>query len=288
MAAAAELGRLREVDRTITHLRRAINAQERRLAILIEEARRGGTAGPPAAEALAHAGHPALAALYVSLQDDFRGTREEIKDRLQTYLPLLAEAGAGKAARILDLGCGRGEWLELLGEQSLNASGVDSNQEMVRLCRELNLDVAEGDAIAYLRALPPASAGMVTGFHVLEHLGLTEVLNLLDEVLRVLIPGGLAIFETPNPESVSVSTHTFYLDPTHHHPLPALLSRFLLEARGYSGVEIRYLHPCSPEQFFEDSGSEVVRRFNQQFYGPRDYAVIGRKSGPVDTAPCES
>jgi O-antigen chain-terminating methyltransferase len=102
-------------------------------------------------------------------------------------------------------------------------------------------------------------------------------MDLLDEVVRVLKPGGMAVFETPNPENIHVSTHSFYLDPTHVRPLPSLLMRFLLEARGLCEVEVMYLNPWPEEHAIRNPERDVEHRFNYLFYGPQDYAVLGTK-----------
>jgi O-antigen chain-terminating methyltransferase len=94
----------------------------------------------------------------------------------------------------------------------------------------------------------------------------------------VLKPGGLVIFETPNPENIQVGACNFYFDPTHLNPLPAKTVKFLAESRGFTSVSIHFLHPLDKEHQIEDDGSEVVRRFNRLFYGPRDYAVVGYKA----------
>ena len=180
---------------------------------------------------------------------------------------------------ILDAGCGRGEWLDLLREQHLQASGVDLNRVLLAICRERGLPVEEADAIEYLRSLPEASLGAVTAFHLIEHLPLPRLLDLLDAAVRALKPGGVAVFETPNPNNIFVSSRYFYLDPTHRHPIPPQLGRFLAEARGLRRVEILELHPW-PEAHHVDTrtGGEVAGRFNECFYGPQDYAIIGWKA----------
>src|SRR5262249_7245881 len=143
--------------------------------------------------------------------------------------------------------------------------------------RQQGLEVVESDALTYLRSLPDASVGAVTGFHIIEHLPLDELINVLDETVRVLTSGGVAIFETPNPGNVLVGSHTFYLDPTHRNPLPSAMMRFLAEARGLCRVEIRELHPCPAAVRVQEGELEVAQRFNEYFYGPQDYAVIGWK-----------
>jgi len=128
-----------------------------------------------------------------------------------------------KDSPILDIGCGRGEWLELLKENNLNARGLDLNQVMVRMCRDKGLNVEEGEALSFLKSLPDSSLGAVTGFHLIEHYGFEFLVKLLGEILRVLKPGGIVIFETPNPGNILVGSCNFYIDPTHNKPLPSIL-----------------------------------------------------------------
>jgi O-antigen chain-terminating methyltransferase len=220
------------------------------------------------------AARPDLDALYLAFEERFRGNRDVVKERLKVYLPLLHNSTVGRDnTPILDIGCGRGEWLELLRDEGFNSRGIDASPTMVDLSRQLGLKVDQTDAVAHLRSLPDASLGGVTGFHIIEHLPLEILIALLDETVRVLKPGGLALFETPNPENILVGSHDFYLDPTHIKPLPSLQVHFLAEQRGLSRVEIFHLNPPPAEKRL--SGSEIAERFNHHFYGPRDYAVIG-------------
>ena len=222
-----------------------------------------------------------LDALYVAFADRFRGTQEDIKGRVQVYLPFLRDSGLAKE-EVFDVGCGRGEWLELLREQGFQAWGVDSNVQMVERCRERGLDAVAGDAIALLRDLPDASLGAVTAFHVVEHLPLETLLELLRETLRVLKPGGLAIFETPNPENIQVGSCTFYHDPTHRNPLPWRLMHFLAEANGFCRLQVLKLHPCVPDLGL--GNREPTEAFHDWLYGPQDYAVIGWKAVTITSA----
>jgi O-antigen chain-terminating methyltransferase len=216
--------------------------------------------------------------MYVAFEDQFRGTREDIKERLGVYLPILKEAKVGsEKTLILDVGCGRGEWLELLQEEGLQGRGIDLNRVLVGECRRRGLEAFEGEAIAYLRGLPQATLGAVTGFHIIEHLPFNQLVKLFDETVRVLRPGGVAIFETPNPDNVLVGSRNFYFDPTHRNPLPSDTVKFLAEARGLCRVEIINLHPYPAPDRVNDGSLEVAQRFNKYFYGPQDYAVIGWK-----------
>jgi SAM-dependent methyltransferase len=279
--AAERDARMVEWERTVARLKTEIILQERRITILLEEARKRlpDPWSQEQVQSVADEAHHALDALYVSLEDQFRGTREDIKERLRVYLPLLQGAKLGSETRpILDLGCGRGEWLELLQEAGLYGEGVDRNRILVEQCQRRGLGVVESDVLTYLRSLPDASLGAVTGFHIIEHWPLEVLIKVLNETVRVLTSGGVAIFETPNPRNVLVGSHNFYLDPTHRNPLPSLFMQFLAEARGLCRVQIIELHPCPEVTHVQEAGLDVAKRFNEYFYGPQDYAVVGWKA----------
>ena len=215
-----------------------------------------------------------LDAFYAAFEDRFRGPREEIRSRVTVHLPVVRAAGAGTADRpILDIGCGRGEWLELLAGEGLIARGVDANVATVAETRARGLDVVEADVLGYLRSLPAHSCGAVTGFHVIEHLPFATLVALVDEIVRVLQPGGVTILETPNPTNLMVGAATFYIDPTHSRPLHPETMRFLVGARGLERVEIQFLHPVEGASL-PDEGNPTAARLNQHLYGPQDYAIV--------------
>jgi SAM-dependent methyltransferase len=217
-----------------------------------------------------------LDAFYVSFEDRFRGPREEIKKRVEIYIPLIRKAYAGRPeAPVLDVGCGRGEWLELLKEQKLAASGVDINSAMLAQCRERKLKVVHADAIAHLRTLPEKSLGAVTGFHIIEHLALEVLMDLLAETIRVLVPGGVAIFESPNCKNLVVGATNFNVDPTHRNPIFPETAQFMLSIHGFEKVELKYLAPVEAARFEGKDRQATV--LNELLYGPQDFAVIGNK-----------
>jgi 2-polyprenyl-3-methyl-5-hydroxy-6-metoxy-1,4-benzoquinol methylase len=218
-----------------------------------------------------------LDGFYAAFEDRFRGSYEDILNRLKVYLPLIGEAKVGTIeAPILDVGCGRGEWLDLLRQSGYTAKGLDINRTTLEQCRAKKFEVVESDVIMYLQSLPNESIGALTGFHIIEHLPFAVLIRLFDEAARVLKPNGLVIFETPNPQNVLVGSNTFYFDPTHRNPLPSAMIQFMAESRGLSGVRIMDLHPY-PESC-RVGGSDVAERFSDYFYGPQDYAVIGYKA----------
>ncbi len=280
---------LAEIRRQILDHKRSIVDQQRRLALLLEEARKR-LPEPLDAEQLAAFSSEAdhvLDAMYVSFEDDFRGTREDIKQRLSAYLPSLPPGVGSGFAPAVDLGCGRGEWLELLKEHDLTVTGIDLNRVMAEFCRERELEVVETDALAYLRGQPDSSLGLITGFHIIEHLPLQVLIALFDEALRVLKPGGMVIFETPNPENLVVGACNFYMDPTHRNPMPPMMTQFLIEARGFVRVEIRRMNQQvlnDPLRLLESGTpgaaelNPLIQMAKEHYFAAPDYAVIAYKA----------
>ena len=242
--------RLSAIDERYTrndsYLKNDLAQQKRLITLFLEEARLRlpEPFSQEQVQTLVNEEQHLLDAFYVAFEDRFRGSREEIIGRLIVYLPLIQKAKVGtQSSPILDVGCGRGEWLELLRQAGYTTHGLDMNRVMIEQCRVRGLEVAEGDVISYLQSLPDASLGAVTGFHIIEHLPFPVLIKLLNETLRVLKPGGLAIFETPNPQNMLVGSNNFYMDPTHLNPLPNLLTKFLFENTGFQPVEVMNLHP---------------------------------------------
>ena len=215
-----------------------------------------------------------LDAFYLSFENRFRGPRKDIKKRVRFYLPFLRKARAGTKARpVLDVGCGRGEWLELLREGKLEAIGIDLNEAMVAQCKERGLKVVQGDAIEFLRNLPDRSQGAVTGFHIIEHLPLEVLIQLLMHSRRVLKPGGIAIFESPNCKNLMVGACNFNIDPTHRNPVFPETAQFMLETQGFERVTLEYLTPVETTPL--GNIDEESPRIRELLYGPQDFAVIG-------------
>lgn len=234
----------------------------------------------------------ALDSFYVKLEDQFRGSSELISKRCEAYVPVVQAAiERTQGGVILDIGCGRGEWLRLLGERGFEARGIDLNEAMILECRAAGLDVQEAEAIAYLRGLPDASIAAITGMHIIEHIPFPSLVMLFDEAVRVLKPGGVAVFETPNPENIDVGACSFYMDPTHLHPLPPPLVEFTARARGFDQVEIRRLSehrqvPVPPE--IKKSGQPestaiqwLLDRSRERLSVSPDYAAIAWKGGAL-------
>jgi SAM-dependent methyltransferase len=217
-------------------------------------------------------------AFFAALGEQFRGSPELIKDRLRVYSPRIRAATLTGPA--LDLGCGRGEWLELMREAAIESIGVEQNQTLAADCRARNLRVIEADFMAFLEQSPPDHWSIVTGFHVIEHLGWPAWYGCLRQIHRVLSPGGLVILETPNPANLFTAANRFYLDPTHRHPLPDELLAFAAKSVGFASVEILPLHPAIDSGTDSKTGSETGRvesAITRIMNGPQDYALIARK-----------
>ena len=221
--------------------------------------------------------------LYVAFEAAFRGPEAIIRERFAPYLDVVRAAGGGTADRpILDIGSGGGEWLQLVKDHGLIASGIDMNRLFVELCRGRGLDVAQGDAIAELGGLGDSTRGAVTAMHVAEHLPFEQLVRLIDEAKRVLAPNGVLILETPNPENLRVGSNTFYLDPTHRNPLPPEMLRWVVAARGFIDVRIERLTtaremPVPPAVPDGAAGAAAINTFVSMLAAAPDYAIIGRK-----------
>ncbi len=219
-----------------------------------------------------------LEALYMSFEDRFRGTRADIEWRLRVYLPRIHGLELKKEEfSLLDVGCGRGEWLELLREEGYRARGIDSNGAAVRQCRELGLDVAEAEVIDHLRGLDRGSLDVVTGFHLIEHLSFPTLVALFDEAFAVLKSGGMIILETPNPTNILVSAYDFYRDPGHIRPLHPDTVNFIAENRGFVRTGSYFVSDAGPEGALVKSTEWKLDDIFDYLRTPRDFVLIGYK-----------
>jgi 2-polyprenyl-3-methyl-5-hydroxy-6-metoxy-1,4-benzoquinol methylase len=217
---------------------------------------------------------------YRAFEDRYRGSRELITSRLRAYLPFVAPLkDTDPSLQAVDLGCGRGEWLELMKDVGIVTYGVDLDEGMLAACRERGLPVERRDAIEYLQSLADESVAVVSAFHVVEHMPFTALQTLVQEALRVLSPGGLLILETPNPENLSVGACEFYGDPTHQRPLPPILLSFLPEHYGFARTKIVRLQ----ERQGLSSTSTVCLTDVLLGVSP-DYAVVAQKGAEDEFA----
>ncbi|MFH8134999.1 methyltransferase domain-containing protein [Pantoea osteomyelitidis] len=215
---------------------------------------------------------------YSSFENKYRGSRDSIKSRLKVYIKLAKILITHFPDSIaLDLGCGRGEWLEMVRELGFKEIGVDLDDGMLNYCHELNLNVEKKDALEILASFPDDSVAIVSSFHLVEHIGFNNVNELVKQALRVLKPGGILIMETPNPENLIVSSNNYFLDPTHNNPIPRQLLSFLTEHAGFARTKILRLQ--------EDSS--LFTRDNITLYDvisgvSPDYSVVAQKVGDSD------
>ena len=218
---------------------------------------------------------------YIDLENKFRGSRALIKDRLTVYLPIIkALYAVWPNGRAVDFGCGRGEWLELLGEHGWQREGIDSNRAMVEYCKSVNLPCNLGDAIEFLKTAKSECFALITGFHIAEHLGFDVLREFLKQAHRVLAPGGILILETPNPENLMVRACNFYVDPTHQRPLPPVLMQFLIEHAGFSRSTIMRLNgPKVPTK-----ESDMAEHLSWAIGAYPDYSVVAQGKPTPETA----
>lgn len=252
----------------------------------------GGTSAPAAVPA--HA--PAMPSnqfealdshKYVGFEDHFRGSEADIRARLEGYLPVFAGA-----ADVLDIGCGRGEFLALLREQGVTARGIDLNPAMVEVCRERGLAAEAVDALAYLRGLPDGSLGGLFAAQVIEHLEPNYLGQLLDVAWDKLRPGSAIVLETINPACWFAFFESYVRDITHVRPIHPDTIRFLLVASGFQQVEIAYKAPYPEHEKLQPVGglsgvpsagdwadviNANVEKINRLLFTWLDYAAIGRR-----------
>ena len=219
---------------------------------------------------------------YKSFEDKFRGDKSEIKKRLLAYEPFLQilKQNNEKPAAV-DLGCGRGEWLEILKQNGFIARGCDVSEEMIKECEKNDLEAKKQGAIEFLSELENSSLALVSAFQLVEHLEFSELCELIKQARRVLKDGGILILETPNPENLRVATLTFYLDVTHVKPIPPMLLEYLCKFEGFSDTFMMRLN--SNLSFSEDLQNQNVTLRDVLSSVGLDYAVLGLKNGDEKT-----
>lgn len=224
---------------------------------------------------------PLDAAVYTGFENRFRGSAEDVRRQQAPYLAHFKASG-----RILDLGCGRGEFLDLLRSNGFEGSGIDGNSQMVTLCRDKGLDCEQGDLLDKLAAKPDGCLDGIFSSQVIEHLGPAALKRLVELAYDKLAPGGLLLLETVNPTSVFALVQVYFLDFTHRLPVHPQALQFLMEASGFTGVEIKTSAPLGEERLQNVPGADDtatllnrnIDRLNTLLYAPANYAAIGRKS----------
>ena len=230
-------------------------------------------------------GAPAVPAFdYPYFEGRFRGSEQEVRERQKTYVEFFRQRGP-----VLDLACGRGEFLSLLRENGIAGRGVDRDADMAARCREQDLEVACGDVFASLEATPDGSLGGIFSAQFIEHLPTADYVRLVELAYRKLRSGGALLLETQNPECLAIYSQSFFVDPTHVRPVPAAQLRFWMGEAGFRELHTHYVSPVAPqlpqlpllEPKVGNTGVErwnqEAEHFNQVYFGYQDYAVIGIK-----------
>ena len=208
---------------------------------------------------------------WLKFAEKFRGSEDEIRFRQRMYAARFREHGP-----VLDIGCGRGEMLQVFRAAGIAARGVDSNGDAIALCQASGLDAEKADLFSYLSALPDASLGGVICCQVVEHLPPARVPEMIGLVHAKLRAGGLLGIETPNPECLAIFATHFYIDPTHRHPIPPVLASFYLEEAGFGQIQIERLSSAIESM---PALGELPEAFRREFFGSLDYAAFGIKLG---------
>lgn len=247
---------------------------------------------PRTLEASGDAFAPSLDAYkYVGFEDQFRGSREVIRERLESYVPHFQNGPGGD---LLDVGCGRGEFLDLLAAHGIQARGIDLNHEMAEGCRARGLNVAEADAVRYLTMMPDDSLGGVFAAQVVEHLEPAYLLRFLEVAFEKLQPGGRMILETLNPACWTAFFESYIRDITHRCPLHPETLKYLVLASGFSRADIEFRSPVPTEDRLQpiaaaagtdEAATELAETFNAnvdklnaRMFTHMDYAIVAEKT----------
>jgi O-antigen chain-terminating methyltransferase len=225
--------------------------------------------GAELAGAIPSASSPALGYDVAAHAERFRGSEEYVREKQRRYVGLFQDA-----SDVLDIGCGRGEFLELMRETGLKARGIDLSAESVALCRERGFDAEAADLFPYLAALPDESLGGIFSAQVVEHIAPLRVPEMIRLIAAKLVRGGRVVVETPNPECLAIFATHFYLDPTHRQPVPSALLRFYMEEAGMTEIRVEALTPAVEMM---PSLAELPGGFRTAFFGGLDYFITARR-----------
>jgi len=212
---------------------------------------------------------PAMSFDYGRFAERFRGTEEYVKAGQLIYLPLFTGA-----TDVLDIGCGRGEFLEMMRSAGIPARGIDLSEESIATCRHKGLDAETAELFIYLENLPEASLGGIFCSQVVEHLPAARLPEMIQLCASRLRRNGVIAIETPNPECLAIFASHFYLDPTHERPVPHPLLAFYFEEFGIGNIEVRKLSPAVESM---PTLKSLPEDFREAFFGGLDYAITGRR-----------
>ena len=217
---------------------------------------------------------------YFDFENYFRGTRAAVRQAQMQYLPFFENC-----RNVVDLGCGRGEFLEILQENKIGAVGVDFYPEFADYCNEQGFTAVCEDAISYLEQLEAAD-GIFAG-QLVEHLTTSQLIRLCELSYEKLEKGGYVILETPNPFSLSIYTHAFYIDPSHEKPVHPYTLKYFLEKAGFRSIQTLYtpnsrrdieIPPIVSDSIQNlEEFNAVMKQVSEVLFGSQDYAMIARK-----------
>ena len=215
---------------------------------------------------------------YFDFENHFRGSMKSIKENQQQYVKYYKGRN-----NVIDLGCGRGEFLELLLENGIDAKGVDIYEEFAQMCSMRGLDVIRDDALSFLDA--QQKVGGIFAGQLIEHLTVNQLVKLCRLAYEKLEEGAYVIMETPNPTCLAIYSHAFYIDPSHNKPIHPLTIKYILEKAGFTDIEIIYtdtsrLPVCIPSiSGIEgaDQFNDAMRVVSEILFGSQDYAIIAKK-----------
>lgn len=212
---------------------------------------------------------------YFGFENRFRGTDEEIRNRQKRYLPYFEVK-----KNVLDFGCGRGEFLELLKEHGISAKGVDIEAKNIECCKKRHVEAVTADGFGYLEALPDNSLDGFFSAQVIEHLSTEQLIRLIRLAYRKLKKGSVMLLETLNPECLKIFAESLYLDPSHLKPVHPLTLEFIAESEGFSKTEILYMTPTEGMSLCTDYSEENIRGARMAadlLFGDREYALAAIK-----------
>ena len=270
---------------------RTLGSADVRERLAIAEQRLLAFARHSEGEKLPAAGEPATraatadAATYVGFEDRFRGPQQEIRRRVEDYLPILSSA-----SDVVDIGCGRGELLDLLKQAGVRARGVDANVAMVEVCRSRGLNAESGDALRFLEQQPDGSIGGLTAIQVVEHFEPAYLARFLETAHQKMRAGAPLVLETINPACWMAFFETYIRDLTHQRPLHPETLRYLVQASGFHDVDVQFRQPVGEGDRLErvaPTSPDVAGlahainahadKLNARLFSSMDYAIVARR-----------
>lgn len=217
---------------------------------------------------------------YLNFENYFRGEENTIRDRLLRYTPYFSGL-----TNVVDLGCGRGEFLSIMAENGIKAHGVDMNEAMVNICLKKGLDISHEDCLDYLAAQQSESIEGIFSSQLIEHLSLIQLKKLIRLAYEKLSSNGVLILETVNPMALGVYCYGFYIDPTHIKPVHPAMLRFMAEQEGFSVAEVNFINEFPEEYHFDitndmqEGTKSAFIKLDELIFGCQDYFLMCRKGG---------